>query len=153
MVCLGKDTILGNGIEYNQAVQHINNQQLLLNLVRLRYREPTVFLRVEGVTSQLERGQSGGISLNILEGGFGNTLGLQGNVSLNESPTITYRVLQDEEFMRRIARPNIGRSHRIARKLWMEHRADSEFDCPVCKRHSQCSYGFWTNTWKTTTPQ
>lgn len=35
---------------YNVAIQQTNNEQLLLNLVRLRYRDPPYFLEVSGLS-------------------------------------------------------------------------------------------------------
>ena len=38
--------------KYNMAIQKTNDEQLLLNLVRLKYRDNTFFLEVSNVASQ-----------------------------------------------------------------------------------------------------
>jgi len=55
---------MGRG-NYNTAIQQTNAEQLLLNLVRLRYRDVPYFLEVASVSTSFEfnAGASGGVSL------------------------------------------------------------------------------------------
>ena len=59
---VGPQTIRGASFDYNEAIAHSWNEQLLLNLVRLRYRDSPYFLRVTSVTTQysLEASASAG---------------------------------------------------------------------------------------------
>ena len=45
---------------YNVAIQQTNNEQLLLNLVRLRYRDTPLFLEIASVTSNFSFDVGGG---------------------------------------------------------------------------------------------
>jgi len=48
---VGPLTLKTNRAEYNVALQESGNQQLLLNIVRLRYREPIMFLEVGSIAA------------------------------------------------------------------------------------------------------
>jgi hypothetical protein len=50
---LGPKTIRLERTPYNLAIQETQDTQLLLNLVRLRYRDTPVFLELNGITSQV----------------------------------------------------------------------------------------------------
>lgn len=89
---------------YAQALGRSSAEQLLLNLVRLRYRDNPVFLEVGSVVTHysLLRGASAGAKIataDTREGTLGATL------SLSEDPTITYSPLQGEEFVKRLLTP------------------------------------------------
>ena len=93
--------------DYNQAIARSANEQMLLNLVRLRYSEIPVFLAVSSVLTQYSyagtigvRG-SGGASL-------GDPLwqvGARGNFVYIERPTITYSPLTGDEFAKQLIKP------------------------------------------------
>ena len=77
---------------YNQAIAQTNDQELLLNLVRLRYRDTTYFTSVERIAASLElnrtlgsQGTLGRTSSTALKDTIsrGLTLG-PGSISLNE---------------------------------------------------------------------
>jgi hypothetical protein len=54
---IGPESIRANRADYNQAIQQTNDQELLLNIVRIRYRDTLYFTTVERIaaTQQLER--------------------------------------------------------------------------------------------------
>lgn len=90
--------------EYNDVLKRSAEEEMLLNIVRLKYRETPEFL---GVPSVIE-------SLSFAGGGGGNagftphrlsSWGLNGNASFRESPTISYAPLQDEQFNKRLLSP------------------------------------------------
>ncbi len=93
--------------DYNQAIARSANEQMLLNLVRLRYSEIPVFLAVSSVLTQYSyagtigvRG-SGGAS-------FGDPLwqvGASGNFVYIERPTITYAPLTGDNFAKQLLKP------------------------------------------------
>lgn len=92
---------------YNQAVGRSANEQMLLNLVRMRYRDVPVFLAVSSVLTQyVYTGVVGVI------GASGSSLGdpqfsVGGNANLRyfERPTITYSPLTGEEFAKQLLTP------------------------------------------------
>lgn len=82
-------------------LQQTQDEQLLLNLVRLKYRNTPVFMELSSIASQftLESGFSTGDS-GSAEVQSGNTLWRPGGLGLAYSapPTITYTPLQGEKF-------------------------------------------------------
>ncbi len=92
--------------DYNTAIQRTNSEEMLLNLVRLRYRESPLFLQVSDLSNQWDLTR--GIDTNLLfiedgeadaEVGFGATL------SYSDTPTVTMAPLQGEEFVQRVLQP------------------------------------------------
>ncbi|MFQ5461760.1 MAG: hypothetical protein ACE5E5_03945 [Phycisphaerae bacterium] len=93
---------------YGDAVRKINDEQMLLNLVRLRYRDTPVWLEVTSISTQFAFDSSGELSgtlkENVGQGGSKNPnqLGLSGRVGYSERPTITYTILGGEDFLKRM---------------------------------------------------
>jgi len=76
---------------------------LLLNLVRLRYNDSTLFLTVGGVVTQYSYDASLSAGGQVGEGGSGATVGTA--LAYGEKPTITYTPLTGEEFATRMLTP------------------------------------------------
>ena len=49
---VGPDMLKVERINYNVALQNMNDEQMLLNLVRLRYRNTPIFLDVASISTQ-----------------------------------------------------------------------------------------------------
>ena len=49
---MGPDMLKVERINYNVALQNMNDEQMLLNLVRLRYRDTPIFLDVASISIQ-----------------------------------------------------------------------------------------------------
>ncbi len=97
---LGPSTLKGNRFNYNTTIQTSNDQQLLLNLVRLKYRDTPYFLEVNSVAAQFKFRANADGSATLVEavkGVFGIGLG----VSVEENPTVSYSPLQGEQFIQR----------------------------------------------------
>lgn len=88
--------------DYNIALQETNDQQLLLNIVRLRYAETPSFLEVTGIVTQL-RIEAAGKAEGTVGADMGVTAG--GSVVYVDQPTITYLPSQGEAFVRRFLTP------------------------------------------------
>src|SRR5690348_9006728 len=52
--CVGPNAVRSTRIRYNEVVRDTNDQQLLLNIVRLRYADSPVFIDLPNITSQFE---------------------------------------------------------------------------------------------------
>ena len=65
--CLGPKAIQYTRLRYNEVMRDTNDQQLLLNIIRLRYADSPVFIDLPSITSQFEISGGG----NYL-GGYGN---------------------------------------------------------------------------------
>ncbi len=128
---VGPKTIGGASFNYNEAIARSRDQQMLLNLVRLRYRDTPFFLEVGSVTTQYSMVYSAGVSPRLFSGdtdsvtrtlmgsvgGITNTL-TQVNtdtdqesvdfdlgISYFERPTVTYTPLQGGEFVKQMLSP------------------------------------------------
>jgi hypothetical protein len=101
-------------VGYNEAIARSNNEQLLLNLVRLRFLHAPQFFEVASVTTQSAVVTSGAASVT---GNVGNNIGndaiftpfvtatLGGDVRLEDRPTVQYTPLQGEDFAQRMVTP------------------------------------------------
>lgn len=102
---LGPESIKGNRLDYNMAIQQTNDQELLLNLVRLRYRDRMYFMNVERVVSAMELNRSLGASAT-LPPGTDATIGISPlSVGYNEKPTVFYTPLEGDKFVRQMLTP------------------------------------------------
>src|SRR5690606_31240890 len=72
---------------YNAAIQQTNSEQLLLNLVRLRYRDPPLFLEVTSISSSLSL-EVGASATGTIGAARSATPGAA--VNYVERPTISY---------------------------------------------------------------
>jgi hypothetical protein len=102
---MGSTAIRPDRANYNQAIADSGNEQVLLNLVRCRYRDRPSFLELQSVVSQrsLSQSLSGGASMNI--DGTHNEGMVGASVGYEEKPTVTYTPLQGEDFAKRILTP------------------------------------------------
>ena len=91
-------------LRYNQAIVTTHAEQLLANLVRLRYLDPPYFLEVSSVSTQYVMGADAAASVSGL-GRSGSTGGLGAGVQYEERPTVTYRPLQGQQFVDRLLSP------------------------------------------------
>ncbi|MCP4255809.1 MAG: hypothetical protein GY775_20900 [Candidatus Scalindua sp.] len=90
-------------LKYNNVISNIEDQQNLLNLVKLRYNDSPKMLAVTNINSQLLLGtEDSGASYSFSEGA--TPLGNRFNFSLfpkyEDKPTITYQPLQGEKFVK-----------------------------------------------------
>lgn len=93
-------------INYNAALQITNDEQLLLNLVRLRYLDSTAFVEVGSITAQssFQSGIEGGRQAASL-GNAASFFGIMGSLNYSTQPTMVYTPLQGEDFIRRLMSP------------------------------------------------
>ena len=98
---LGPSAMKSERTKYNIAVQQSANEQLLLNLVRLKYREPTCFLQIGSIAASLSYSSGLGIGASLPEG-TADTYAPRGEVAYAERPTISFTPLQGEEFAKRL---------------------------------------------------
>ncbi len=98
----GTDRVVPDRFDYNQAIGQSANQQMLLNLVRIRYRDVPVFLSVSSVLSQYVYLGNANISGS---GGSANSVGGGLGITYIDRPTITYSPLSGEDFARQLLTP------------------------------------------------
>jgi hypothetical protein len=103
--CLGPKAVRYTRLRYNEVVRDTNDEQLLINIVRLRYADSPIFIDLPNITSQFEVAGGG----NYL-GGYGNqtnapaSLGF-GNMSLRDTPTLSYHPREGREIAKALLTP------------------------------------------------
>ncbi len=97
---VGHGRIEGERSNYNVAIQRSNDEQLLLNLVRLRYRDTPFFLEVSSVATQFTY-SAGANAGSRIQSGLTGLLNLGADAAVEERPTVTYAPLQGEDFILR----------------------------------------------------
>ena len=85
---------------YNEAIVSSLSQQMLLNLVRLKYRDSSYFLKVGSVTASLTFGSNIGVGTKLDVGSGVSSVSPSLGVSYTDRPTITYSPLQGEDFLK-----------------------------------------------------
>ena len=103
---LGPRTIPAARFDYNERIARSQNDQLLLNLVRLRYRDTPVFLDVGAVIAQYTLDARVGVLPKVnVDGGSGTEFGVDLGGRYGEQPTITYQPITGAEFTQRLLTP------------------------------------------------
>lgn len=100
---LSGKAVEGTRINYNVAIQKTADQQLLLNLVRLRYRDTPYFIEISSISSQLS--YRANANANTTLGPDVDNVGIGAGVQYTETPTISYAPLQGDEFVTRVLSP------------------------------------------------
>ncbi|UCD62008.1 MAG: hypothetical protein JSV59_05440 [Flavobacteriaceae bacterium] len=97
---VGPKTLPADQFDFNTSISDASNEQLLLNLIRLRYNEPPVFLKVSSVINQYTR--AGGVDaragLNNAIPTGANSATVGANYAWSNTPTITYIPISGREF-------------------------------------------------------
>ena len=118
---LGPTSLPGDHFNYNKSLARSTNEQLLLNIVRLRYGEPLHWLEVSSMLSQysFEASVNANAWWNNLDvwnspalravygvdGDPSEQTGVDGGLSYSDRPTISYSPVQGEDFARRLLSP------------------------------------------------
>ncbi len=100
----GPTSIRTSRTNYNAAIAETSSEQLLLNLVRLRYRDVPLFLEVSSVTTSFEIAADGSATAAISTPDI-DLLTLRSGLRLSERPSVTYLPLQGEQFVRKLMTP------------------------------------------------
>lgn len=102
----GAQTIVPSGYNYNTAIADSKDQQLLLNLVRLRYRDTVVFMNITSVTTQHQysAGLSAENAIPFRRAGDGASV-ITPSAGYSETPTISYAPVTGTEFATNLLSP------------------------------------------------
>ena len=90
--------------QYNDAVRKTLDEQMLANLVRMRYIESPMFLQVSSLNTTFSVGATAGASVSSVSGGD-DTLGANVGGSYSESPTISFSMPESEKYYGRLLAP------------------------------------------------
>jgi hypothetical protein len=104
---LGPKTIPVDRFDYGTAIADSWKQQLLLNIVKLRYLDLPVFVDVSSIVSgySLQTGVNVGGTLSSKKAVQGNFASVGGQAIYTDRPTITYVPLTGEKFLRGLITP------------------------------------------------
>jgi hypothetical protein len=89
--CLGPTAIKQTRLRYNEAYRKTNDEQLLLNIVRLRYADSPVFMDLSNIASQFESALIGGGAGGLDGQGPGPTRLGTGELHFRDAPTLSYQ--------------------------------------------------------------
>ena len=89
---------------YNEAIVASINEQMLQNLVRIRYRDVPFFLEIGSVTASLSLGANAGVDASVAFGGS-DSLSPGVGISYADNPTISYTPLQGENLLKSLLSP------------------------------------------------
>ncbi len=105
---MGSYNLHRDRFNYNEAITQSRNQQMLLNVVRLRYLDVPDFIAVSSVITNYRYNADVGISRTRTDSNNAlvpETLTGEANLAYSERPTITYSPLAGAEFSRRMLKP------------------------------------------------
>jgi len=107
---LGPQVLDQTRLQYNEVVKRTTEEQLLLNIVRLRYTDTPSSLAVSGIAAQFERSQSVQIVPFFTSAGADNNRSFtailpQAGMQGADRPTISLTPLDDQEFTRKLFTP------------------------------------------------
>ncbi|HVO63522.1 MAG TPA: hypothetical protein VMT53_21540 [Terriglobales bacterium] len=104
---LGSSMMRANHLTYNDAVQFTERQELLLNIVRLRYNEGPEFLATSSISTQfsIDLSATAGAQVGKDQEQRTELLNIGGAVGYSERPTITFTPRNDKEFTQELISP------------------------------------------------
>lgn len=90
--------------QLNDTIRTTHLEQLLLNIVRLRYDDTPYFLQVSSISTQFSAQASSGAS-GTLQDGASSVLGLSGGIAYSESPVVTWSLPDSRDLYSRLLAP------------------------------------------------
>lgn len=104
---LGPGTVARDRASYSSSISESWKRQTLLNVVKLRYLDPPIFVDVGQIVAgyTLETGITAGGSLPETSSFGGNTATLGGSAKFTDRPTITYTPLTGNQFVKALMTP------------------------------------------------
>jgi hypothetical protein len=94
--------------EYNNAIVETNGEQLLLNIVRLKYRDSPYFIEVSNVSENRKfttRVGPSGSKIGLSSNSGKHELGIIAYSEVFQNPTISYTPIRGEDFTKRMLAP------------------------------------------------
>ncbi|HEX4843924.1 MAG TPA: hypothetical protein VFV57_09640 [Limnobacter sp.] len=101
---IGPRSIEPARMDYNDAISRSWDQQLLLNLVRVRYAESPLFVDITAINASQSMSSNAGIGATIGDS-FTREFFPSAGVEYRDSPVISYNYLQGEAFAKHVLTP------------------------------------------------
>lgn len=104
---IGPGTVARDRADYSGSISESWKRQTLLNIVKLRYLDPPIFVDVGQIVAgyTLETGLTAGGSFPQTSSFGGNTATVGGSVKYTDRPTITYVPLTGNQFVKALMTP------------------------------------------------
>lgn len=104
---LGPKALRSERPDYNQQIVRSSDEQMLLNLVRIRYNDTPLFLELGSVVTSYgyDAALNAGGQVNINNGPATGQANMGTGFSYSEHPTITYTPLAGDQFAERLLSP------------------------------------------------
>src|SRR6266481_5545396 len=102
---VGPKTLVHDRFDYSAAITRSWKEQMLLNMVKLRYMDPPMFLDVQQVVQQYTLEGSGSLFAPGWTGASAIAPAASASGRWAESPTITYIPLSGEKFTKSLLQP------------------------------------------------
>ena len=105
--CIGPGSVPRDRSDYSDAISESWKRQTLLNIVKLRYLDPPIFVDVGQIVAgyQLQVGGTVGGQISSQRALQGNSLNLGGAATFIDRPTITYTPLTGNKFIKGLMTP------------------------------------------------
>jgi len=101
----GPKTVVRDRFDYNSAIGDSLKDQMLMNIVKLRYLDMPVFVEVAQIINGYEFQGSASVSTSLLKDVDGDALGAGVSGSYTNRPTITYTPLTSNQYVRGLMTP------------------------------------------------
>lgn len=104
---MGPASLKNDRDRYNQVVSCTGSEQMLMNLVKLKYRDSPSFLQVSSISTNRQWATTAGINAPLGDSIYsaGNLVPLSAGTSYTENPTVTYTPLMGESFVKQMLSP------------------------------------------------
>ena len=101
---IGPQSVPRDRVDYSSSLSDSWKQETLLNIVKVRYLDPPVFVDVGSVVASYSLAQTASVGVNVVPNG-GSNGNLGGSVGLSSSPTITYTPLTGNDYFKGLITP------------------------------------------------
>ena len=92
--------------DLNETIRQTKEQQLLLNMVRMRYEETPYFLQLSSITTSFSAGANAGLQATLPSGGDApDVYTPSAGFSYSETPTVTWSIPDSSEMLARFYAP------------------------------------------------
>jgi hypothetical protein len=105
---IGPHSVVRDRFDYTRAISDSWKEQMLINIVKLRYGDAPVFLDVASVISQYQAVVQANFGLTWVDpvtSAASNAQSVEAGAAYTERPTITYMPLSGEKFARSLMKP------------------------------------------------
>lgn len=98
---VAKESLRADFNDFNTILHRSQTEQLLLNLVRMRFREAPLFLQAGSLTASYENTVSGGAQATAQQGDA-SLIGVTGNYTFSSKPTIAYTPVEGQQYVQQL---------------------------------------------------